>query len=168
MKTSRNSFVFKFLLSSLFVGVIFLGCSSSKFSTKPNVQEISNMLNSKRFMFIAERVNPLRGSSRILTSPYDVIVKPDTLNCYLPYFGRAYEAPLDPSKGGLDFKSHSFSYNITVKNKDEWQVYISPKDEPGVQQLYFQVFGNGTTTLNVVNTNRDPISFYGHIKKVNE
>jgi hypothetical protein len=95
-------------------------------------------------------------------------VKKDTLDCYLPYFGRAYQAPIDPSKGGIDFKSFNYTYNVTLKNNDEWQVYIDPKDYTDVQQLYFQIFGNGTATLNIISTNRDAISFYGHIKKVND
>jgi hypothetical protein len=168
MKKIKFQDLFKFFLFSFVFGTLFISCRSSRIATKPNVEEISNMINTRRFSFVAERVNPMRGSSRILTDNYDVIVKPDTVVCYLPYFGRAYQAPIDPSKGGLDFKSYSFSYNVTLNNKDEWQVYINPKDHPDVQQLYFQVFGNGTATLNVVNTNRDPISFYGHIKKIND
>jgi hypothetical protein len=168
MKTVKYQHLSTFFLLSFVLTTLIFSCSSSKITTKPNVEEIGNMINTRRFSFVAERVNPLRGSSRILTDYYDVTVKPDTVICYLPYFGRAYQAPIDPSKGGLDFKSYQFSYNVTLKNKDEWQVYINPKDQPDVQQLYFQVFGNGTATLNVVNTNRDPISFYGHIKKTND
>lgn len=152
----------------LFLTTLFASCSSSRTAGKPDVEEISNMINTHRFTFVAERVNPLRGSSRPLTSNYDAEVRGDTLICYLPYFGRAYQAPIHPEKGGLDFTSHSFSYNVTLKNKDEWQVYIEPKDNRDVQQLYFQIFGNGTASLNVVNNNRDPISFYGHVKKLND
>ncbi|HEU5054478.1 MAG TPA: DUF4251 domain-containing protein [Hanamia sp.] len=158
----RNLFYLAFLT------IFAVSCSSSRTATKPDLEEISNMVNTHRFTFVAERVNPLRGSSRPLTSYYDAEVRGDTLICYLPYFGRAYQAPIDPSKGGLDFTSHSFSYNVTLNDKDEWQVYIEPKDIQDVQQLYFQIFGNGTATLNVVNNNRDPISFYGHVKKINE
>lgn len=159
--------IHSFLLVIL-TGVLFLGCSSSKVLTKPSLEEMSNMIRSQNFTFIAERVNPLRGSSRILTSYYDVLVKKDTLICYLPYFGRAYQAPVDPSKDALDFKSYKFTYNVTLNNNDEWQVYIHPNDYSDVQQMYFQIFGNGTATLNVVSTNRDAISFYGHVKKTSE
>ena len=168
MKTKKYEQLVKFFLSTFLLSALLFACSSSRIVTKPKIEEIGNMIDTHRFTFIAERVNPLRGSSRILTGYYDVTVKPDTLICYLPYFGRAYQAPLDPTKGGLDFKSYKFSYNVTLNDKDEWQVYISPKDNPDVQQLYFQVFGNGTATLNVVNSNRDPISFYGHVQKIKE
>ena len=154
--------IFGLALCTLF---IFSGCSSSKKTEKLHPQDVSNMINAKNFTFIAERVNPLRGPSRNLTSPYDVKVNKDTINCYLPYFGRAQQAPIDPSKAALIFQSMDFSYNVTEKAKDEWQVYIDPKDNSEVQQLLFEVFGNGRATLNVQNTNRDPISFYGYVTK---
>ncbi|MDE3184654.1 MAG: DUF4251 domain-containing protein [Bacteroidota bacterium] len=168
MKATKYQPFFKFFFLGIFISLIstvFFSCSSSKKAAKLNVEDIRSMINAKQFTFVAERVNPLRGSSRILTSNYDVQVKKDTIECYLPYFGRAYQAPIDPTKGGLDFTSYKFTYNVTLNNNDEWQVYINPKDYSDVQQLYFQIFGNGTATLNVVNTNRDPISFYGYIKK---
>lgn len=168
MKTLKYQPFFKLLLLNFLISVLFWGCSASNSATKPAAEEINNMINSHQFTFVAERMNPLRGSTRPLTSNYDVVVKRDTLHSFLPYFGRAFQAPIDPTKGPLSFESYNFSYNVTLKDKDEWQVYINPKDNSDVQQFYFQIFGNGTATLNVVSTNRDPISFYGHVQKTNE
>jgi hypothetical protein len=168
MKTKNIRGIFIILVLALFSSSFFSGCSSSKKMEKLSPQDVSEMINAKRFIFVAERVNPMRGRSRNLTSPYDVAINEGTVNCYLPYFGRAYQAPIDPSKGGLIFKSLDFSYNATEKSQDEWQININPKDNSEVQQLLFQVFGNGRATLNVTNTNRDPISFYGYIKKNND
>ncbi|MEO9070685.1 MAG: DUF4251 domain-containing protein [Ginsengibacter sp.] len=130
--------------------------------------EVGNLVNSSTFEFVAERVNPLRGTSRFLTSNYDVVVKKDSLTCYLPFFGRAYQAPMDPSQGGIQFTSTNFTYNINAKNNNDWDVTIKPNGNKDVQQLYFNIFSNGSATLNVVSANRDPISFSGHIKKVKE
>jgi hypothetical protein len=168
MKTTIDQPLFKIFFLGLLMGALFFSCSSSKKTTKLNVEDIRSMINAQRFNFVAERVNPLRGSSRQLTGNYEVQVKTDTIACYLPYFGRAFQAPIDPTKGGLDFTSYKFTYSVTLNNKDEWQVYINPKDFSEVQQLYFQIFGNGTATLNIINTNRDPISFYGYIEKIND
>lgn len=168
MKT-KNILKFYFILAAVFfLPMLFLGCSSSKKAEKLHPRDISDMINSGRFTFMAERVNPMRGTSRNLTSVYDVKINKDTVDCYLPYFGRAYQAPMDPSQGGLMFKSLDFSYNITLSNKDEWQVYIDPRDNSQVQQMIFHVFGNGNATLNVQSTHRDPISFYGHIQRNND
>ena len=168
MKKTKYQPVFKISLLALLISALFFSCSNSKKIEKLDNEEIIAMLNSQRFVFVAERVNPLRGSSRILTSSYDVTVKNDTLISYLPYFGQAFQAPYNPSKSPLEFKSYKFSYNIKQNNKDDWQVYITPNDYPQVQQLIFEIFGNGTATLNIQNMQSDPISFYGHIEKVKD
>jgi len=152
----------------LLIAVLCTSCSTTQKATKLDSDEVRNMVDSSRFIFVAERVNPLRGSTRYLTSRYDVAVKKDSVDCYLPFFGHAFQAPIDPSKGGLEFVSTDFSYNTGLKNENEWQVIIKPNDNTGVQQLLFDIFGNGTATLNVVNTHRDPISFYGHLEKIKD
>lgn len=165
MKTKRNVELNIILIASFIASLIFGGCSSSKKLEKLKPEDIGNMINARSFTFIAERVNPFRGMSRNLTSLYDVKVNRDTIDSFLPYFGQAYQAPIDPSKGGIMFKSNNFSYSVTVRSKDEWQIYIEPKDNSDVQTLIFQIFGNGTATLNIQNTHRDPISFYGRVQK---
>jgi hypothetical protein len=154
--------------SILLISFLFSACSSSKKTTRLNSVEIRNIIDSSRFVFIAERVTPLRGSSRYLTSRYDVIIKKDSVNCYLPFFGRAFQAPIDPTKGGIHFVSTDFTYNVNRENEDEWQIIMKPKDVSDVQQLLFNIFDNGNATLNVVNTHRDPISFSGHIERIKD
>ncbi len=148
--------------------LILFRCSSSNKIVKLSSDEIRNLIDSSQFIFVAERVSPLRGSTRYLTSRYDVIIKKDTINCYLPYFGRAFQAPIDPSKGGINFISANFSRSINSKNENEWKLLFKPNDVNDVQQLLFIIFNNGTATLNVSNTYRDPISFYGHIERIKE
>jgi hypothetical protein len=151
---------------ALLISMVLYSCSSSKSTVKLNSDEVRDIVDSSRFVFVAERVNPLRGASRYLTSRYDVVVKKDTVNCYLPYFGRAYQAPMDPSKGGIQFTSTNFSYNLTAKSNNQWEVTIRPNDYMDVQQLYFNIFENGTASLNVVSGHRDAISFTGHIERI--
>ncbi|MEO8820622.1 MAG: DUF4251 domain-containing protein, partial [Ginsengibacter sp.] len=142
MKAKKYFQILKIGLSCLLASVFLFSCSSSKKIEKLNNEDVMGMLNSQRFVFVAERANPLRGSSRLLTSSYDVTVKKDTLNSYLPYFGRAFQAPFDPTKSPLEFKSYKFSYTISQKNKSDWDVYINPTDISGVQQFVFNIFGN--------------------------
>ena len=64
---------------------------------EPTTQQI---VESKNYIFKAESVNPQRGRFRYLTSAeYDLVVTSDTVIAYLPYFGRAYSAPINPSEG---------------------------------------------------------------------
>ena len=163
MKTKVLSIV-QLIASTVLLSLLFYQCSSSAKNVNLSEDEVSTMLNNKTFTFVAERVNPLRGRSRHLTSEYDVTVKNDSLVTYLPYFGRAYQAPMDPSEGGLQFTSTNFSYEVE-NNKNHWQVVIRPKDQPGVQELLFTIFNNGNATLNVTSTHKDPIVFNGNIEK---
>ena len=153
---------------ALLISMVLYSCSSSKSTVKLNSDEVRDIVDSSRFVFVAERVNPLRGASRYLTSRYDVVIKKDTIDCDLPYFGRAFQAPIDPSKGGIRFVSSDFSRSINSKKESEWEVLIKPNDNADVQQLSFNIFNDGTATLNVTNTHRDPISFYGHIERIKE
>lgn len=168
MKTNFFLRFIQFSFLILVTSLLLYRCSSSNKVAKLSSDEIRNVIDSSQFTFIAERVNPLRGSTRYLTSRYDVIIKKDTIDCDLPYFGRAFQAPVDPSKGGIRFVSADFSYSTNSKNENEWQVIVKPNDDADVQQLLFDIFNNGTATLNVVNTHRDPISFYGHIERIKE
>src|SRR4051812_10006074 len=73
--------------------------------------QIQNLVNSKNYVFVAQTVLPLGGRVRNLTSPYDLKVAGDTVISDLPYFGRAFVAPIDPAEGGIRFTSTNFSYN---------------------------------------------------------
>jgi len=168
MKTEIVLKFIKFSFLILVIPLFLIRCSSSHNATKLSSDEIKNIIDSSQFTFVAERVNPLRGSTRYLTSRYNVVIKKDTIDCDLPYFGRAFQAPIDPLKGGIRFVSSDFFKSTDSKNESGWQVLIKPKDNTDVQQLSFDVFNNGTATLTVTNSHRDPISFYGHIERLKE
>ena len=165
MKTTTYWSFLKIAAILLIVSVSFVQCSSSKKSVSLTGSDVSEMVNSKNFTFVAEQVNPLRGRSRQLTSEYDVTLKNDSLVSYLPYFGRAYQAPMDPSQGGIQFTSTNFSYAANPNKKGGWMVNIIPKDYQPVQQMTFTIFENGNASLNVTSTSKDPISFNGHVRR---
>lgn len=124
---------------------------------------IQKLLDSKRFTFVAQSVTPQRGGFRQLTSRYDLKITPDSLISNLPYYGRAYSAPIDPSSGGINFTSTSFDYTSKVRKKGGWDVIVKPKDGKDVQQMFLSVFENGSATLQVTSNNRQPISFNGNV-----
>ena len=149
-----------------FISIFLFQCASTKKTVALNSGDINNMVNSHQFVFVADRVIPLRGRTRNLTSLYDVSVKKDSIVCDLPFFGRAYQAPMNPTEGGIHFTSTNFSYDVTTGKNNSWNVVIKPKDHSEVQQLSFSIFDNSNADLNVTNTSKDPISFNGHVEKV--
>ena len=166
----KNFFTAVKLTLLVLVGLsIIQSCSSSKNATSNltnlSTAEVQNMVDAHQFKFVAETVSPLRGRFRTLTTRYDVSVSKDSVTSYLPYYGRAYTAPLDPSQGGIKFTSTDFSYDASHDKSDKWNVLIKPGTGQDVQQLNFTIFSTGSATLSVTSNSKEPISFNGHIEK---
>jgi hypothetical protein len=126
---------------------------------------IKDMVETQQYIFKAQLASPMTGQQRTLTSDYDLTVSKSAVTSYLPYFGRAYAAPIDPSQGGIKFTSTKFQYIKEDSKKDGWDITIIPKDASDVQKLYLHISSNGYATLQVTSINRQPISFNGRIEE---
>jgi hypothetical protein len=122
-------------------------------------------LSSQDVSAILYKMNSPNGAGAInLTgSQYDLVVTKDSVMAYLPYYGRAYSASMDPNDAGTKFKSKDFKYIKTKRKKGGWNIVIVPKDVKDSQKLTLYVSENGYATLNVSNNNRQPISFNGYL-----
>ena len=132
---------------------------------------IKRMVSNLNYVFKAEYVTPLRGGGKSITGRYDVTVSKDKLIVFLPYYGRAYSAPIDATDGGIKITTTRFSYKAEENKKGGWDVMIIPKDKDmsgvqDVQQLRFYITPDGYATLQVNCLNRDAISFNGTIEEV--
>lgn len=146
---------------SLFT-VIILAASSIVKAQDKKPDEMKRIIESQNYIFKAQMVNPLGGGSRQLTPEYDLSITKDTIISYLPYFGRAYTAPIDPTEGGIKFTSTHFEYK-SPKDGKGWEITIKPNDVRNVQELYLTIFDNGNATLQVTSTDRQSISFNGYV-----
>jgi hypothetical protein len=125
--------------------------------------KVKALVESKNFVFVADYVNPQSMRSRSLTtSEYDLTIKPGEVISYLPYFGRAYSAPIN-GEGGIKFTSKDFEYKQVKAKTHSWDISIKPKDANDIQEMYLTVFDNGTASLRVNSLNRQSISYRGYI-----
>lgn len=158
----------KNIVKPLMVALLGLITASAVFAQdKKNEEEnkIANAINSKNYTFRANTALPLRGRTIQLTSDYTLTVRNDSVIAYLPYFGRAYTAPIDPSKAALDFTSTDFGYKSDQNKKGNWQIEIKPKDAGDVRQLFLSISKGGYGSLQVTSNNRQSITFNGSIVK---
>jgi len=125
---------------------------------------VKKLIDSKTYIFHAQSATPLGGSTRQLTSDYNLNLIGDSLVSYLPYFGRAYTAPM-PNETGLDFISSDFTYKVKERKKGGWDVTIEPKDQRNVRSMLLSISESGYTSLSVTSNSRQPISFYGYISE---
>jgi hypothetical protein len=166
-------------LIKLFIAFLVITCSiniadaqiSKKEKQAAKAAAVKNMIDNVRYIFEATYVNPQRGPGKQLTYEYDLKVLKDTITAYLPYFGRAYVAPTDPTEGGIKFTTTNFNYSSKQVKNGNWEIVIKPKtknigDMRDVQQLMLTVTSAGYASLNIISTNRDPISFNGYIEEV--
>jgi len=128
------------------------------------IAAIKNLVDSQDYVFIPQSAMPMAGRVRQLTPDFELKVTKSSIISYLPYFGRAYTAPIDPTQGGIQFTSKDFEYTATPKNKGGWEVLIKPKDYRDVQQMNLSISSTGYATLQVTSTSRQPISFNGIIQ----
>jgi len=126
-------------------------------------QMLKDRIETKRFTFVARTANPNRGMMIQLTTPYDLQLKGDTLVSFLPYFGRAFTAPIGTQNNGIQFTSTSYSYSVRQKKK-RWDITILPNDQTDVREMFLSVFPNGSATLRVTSNYRESISYSGHIE----
>jgi hypothetical protein len=142
-----------------------LSCSQGSTAQKTDKYKIvSGKLASKNFIFVANSLTPMQGQLRILTSPYDVRVTPDSVISYLPYFGNAQQAPVSSADAGIIFTSTDFEYNVKDGKKRSFDLEIKFKDQTNTQRFNFIIYDDGSASLNVLSVYRDPISFRGYIK----
>jgi hypothetical protein len=157
----RNS-IYKIVTSLLLI-------SAGLYTNAQNDDEatIKNIVETQDFVFKAQMVLPSGAASRQLEiNYYDVKVSKKSLEVFLPYFGRAYSVTNYPSDGGINFNSAKFDYKITNGKKGGWDISIKPEDAVTIRELSFSISKTGFADLKVMSDNRQPISFYGYITKL--
>jgi Domain of unknown function (DUF4251) len=151
-------------MNRILTGIFLLAITTGAAGQGKDESGIPEAIETKNFIFKASSATPQRGRMRQLTSEYELVVRPDTMVSFLPYFGRAFTAPINPSEGGIKFTSTNFTY-AGEKKKRGWEIKIKPKDVSDVTTLYLTVFENGSASLRVNCVNRTPISYNGIVEE---
>lgn len=163
MKKNRFSGV----LLCCFIALILPACGTSR-SIAEKAQlthEIEQAVKLSDFTFKATYAYPTGYRSVYLTPYYEVKISPDTVKAYLPYYGRAYRAPIDPREGGFNFNSTEFTYqSASGKRKESWTADVTILDLDRPVTFHFEIWGNGTASLHVNDFNRQTISFQGVVE----
>lgn len=123
-----------------------------------NSTDINNIMNKMPGVNTGGNIS-LNGSS------YDLQVSPDSIITYLPYYGRAYSAPMSNDEGGYKFKSKSFTYKTTKRKKGGWEIEISTKDVKDNVRMNLSLNENGYGTLSVISNNKQSISYNGYLSE---
>lgn len=158
--------IFKITCMALALALAGAGTTNAQVTRKEKAAAkkaaIQKAVESRNFTFQAQSASPMRGGNINITMEYDVRITGDSVISYLPFYGRAYVAPMDPTDNPMRFTSTKFSYDSKTQ-KNGYEIVIKPTDTKDVKQMRLSISENGYGTLSVTNLNRDPISFYGYI-----
>ena len=127
-------------------------------------EKVQRMVEAQDYRFVAQRALPMSGRSVHLTSEYDMRVSSDTISAYLPYFGRAYVAPMNPAEGGIKFESKDFNYKLENAKKGGWIARITIKDAQRRVEMILNISTSGSANLSVNDDTRQSISFNGYVE----
>jgi hypothetical protein len=128
-------------------------------------KEVEAMVNAKSFVFAANRALPQGYPSVDMTSnPNHMKFYPDSIDSYMPFFGRAYSVGYGGSDNGLKFSGKPQDYTVT-KTKKEYLVKANVKTESDFFRLTLSVGFEGNASLSIISNNRASISYYGDIEK---
>jgi hypothetical protein len=154
--------VFLFLIS----GTIVIFSQDKSESDKREQTEM--LLNSKEFSFKAKRAMPSRGSSiDLTTNPNYVNFKPDLVESYMPFFGRAYSGIGYGNDTGLHFKGQPDVFSVEKKKKN-YQVTVNVKGESDIFRIFLTVSPGGNASMTITSNNREAISYMGEVTPLKE
>ena len=152
-------------MKKLFINVLLLFSVAVSFSQgQPNGKATINQnITNKEFSFVPQSATPMGGRYIPLNYNFSFKITSDSINCYLPYYGRAFVAPYNPSDGPLTFTSTDFIYNVTKSDGKKQELTIETKDRTYNNKFFFTIFNDGTASLQVTSTDREPINYQGQV-----
>jgi hypothetical protein len=127
-------------------------------------KEIEALINSKNFVFEAQKVMPQGG--RLLNLDYNTYLlkfNESKTTCDLPFFGRGFSVPYGGGDGGIKFEGVPENIKIEKKKKS-YNIKATVKGKDDVYNLFFTVFFDGGASLSVNSNNRSSISYDGEIE----
>lgn len=141
---------------------------NDKKETKARQQlEMANLIQTGHFRFVARSANSDLGNFNNLTSNYDMTFDSLQVKAYLPYYGRAYSAPYGGSNGGVKFDLIAKKIDRIYNEKKKMFVISAELEGPDDSYSIFMNAGlNGYADLKINFRNRQWISYYGTIEKI--
>jgi len=129
--------------------------------------EMSQLIQSGHFQFVAMSANSSLGNFNNLTSNYTVVFDSLKVKAHLPYYGRAYSAPYGGGEGGVKFNLTAKKMNCTYnERKKMYMISAELKDSEDSYTIFLNAGLDGFATLKIDFINRQGISYYGIIKKI--
>lgn len=122
---------------------------------------IDKQITERTFKVEADMAYPMSGRSIPLTTSYGLQMKNDSVDVFLPYFGRAYQIPYGGGEG-LHFEAPVENY-VCEFRKDCYHIRFEATTSEDNFEFSVEVYDNGSSSIHVSMRNRQPIYFTGDL-----
>lgn len=110
---------------------------------------------------------PMSHGGISLNDLYSITVMKDSLVSRLPYFGRAYSVPYGGGNG-LMFEAGIKEYGCGEGRNGRKEISFSADSGEDHVKFHLTVFPDGSASISVISSNRQPISYSGRLTKIDE
>ena len=150
------------LLLIMAISILTLSAQTKKEKKELKKQAVEKLITSGKYRIDVIRALPARGRSVMLTSPYSVEIRNDSIISHLPYYGRAYSIPYGGGEG-LNFKAPLTDYKLDWDKKGTAKIKFTARSTEDKFDFDIDIFSNGSSTIFVNMQNRQSINFQGEV-----
>ncbi len=131
-------------------------------------QESKLLIEGLNYEFIADQANPQGGKTiNLTTNPNHVKIIGDSLDSYLPYFGKSYSAAYGNTDSGIKCSVKYTDYEVTFNDKKLQQIVkFSGKGNNDIYRFTFTISSSGSATLFATSNNKSGISYFGKVQEI--
>jgi hypothetical protein len=127
-------------------------------------KQIDSLVNTREFVFVARTALPTGYKTVNLTTTTNYVrFRPDLIESYMPFYGRAYSGVGYGGDAGLKFEGKPEEYTFT-KGKKNYQITSTVKGTNDTYMLTLSVSFGGSASLTINSNNRSVISYNGEIE----
>lgn len=128
---------------------------------------VKKVVNSNDYFFAPRYANSSGGSFDVSVN-YSIKISKDSVYAYLPYYGNAQTSGNDVADGTINFTWTAFTYVVNQNKKGNYIIVITPDEKKigtmkDVKSITLNISLDGSASVQVLSTNRYPISFDGSI-----
>jgi len=148
------------------VACIITGCASQQERAERRALQqhaVQTAIDQRQLRIDITSMNTLRYGTKTVTPDFFLELRGDTLNSYLPYMGRAYQAPLSSPAQGLNFTQRVESLNVSTPKAHLTCFDIDVRTKEDLYHYRIEVYDTGSALVRVRSANRDPVSFDGRV-----
>lgn len=165
---------------NLILSLAFISFATQLFA-QTNKETTVKIVGDKNYIFVANTAIPMAnndinkvlmmmpgsqggGSINLTGGQYDVRITKDSVVAFLPYYGRSFSAPIDPTQGGIKFTSKNFSYKESKNKRGAYTIQINTNDVRNENYRFtINISTNGYASLTASSINKQPILFNGYL-----